>query len=422
MSAIATDELDRLLTAMVQSAQGISDLLFVAGKPPQVEVDGALESPAFEWPEAVLTSQRIRSLAEAILDNNPKFMSDLAEHGSCDCCYALGELCRFRVNIYRQNGGLAMVLRRLPSEIPTLESLGLPPLFREIVQEKNGLVFVTGGSGNGKSTTLAAMLHEINRTSKVHVVSLEDPIEFLHPQLKSTFSQRELGRDFFTFPDGLRAALRQAPKVILVGEIRDRDTMEIALTAGETGHLVLTTLHTISVDQTIHRIVGLFSRNEEQQVRERLVGSLRFIVGQRLVPRKRGGRLLVTEMMGSSLRSREAIVLGENDNRRLHDIIEAGAAAGWHSFEQSLIRAFEDDLITEETALRYSVNRPIMHQRLDLSRTRLPRSATDAPPPPMVVVAAAPMAEAARPAPTPPPLLKTEPHPGLLKGLLNGIV
>jgi twitching motility protein PilT len=424
MNAITTNELDRLLTAMIQSAEGISDLLFVAGKPPQVEVHGALESLAFEWPESVLTGERIESLARAIINNNSKLMRDLAERGSCDCSYALENLCRFRVNIYRQNGGFAMVLRRLQSEIPTLESLGLPPAFRDIVQEKNGLVFVTGGSGNGKTTTLAALLNEINRTSKVHVVSLEDPVEFLHPQLKSTFSQRELGRDFFNFPDGLRAALRQAPKVILVGEIRDRETMEIALTAGETGHLVFSTLHTISADQTIHRILGLFTKDEEQQVRERLVGSLRYIVGQRLVPKKTGGRLLVTELMGSSLRTREAIELGETENRRLHDIIEAGSSGGWHSFEQSLLKAYEADLITEETAVQYCANKPAMRQRLDSSNSRNHRAAKAVQPVPMMVVAAAevPPAPPAAARPAFAPVLKPEPHPGMLKGILNGLI
>jgi twitching motility protein PilT len=243
-------------------------------------------------------------------------------------------------------------------------------VFHEIVKEKTGLIFVTGGSGNGKTTTLAALLNEINATEKVHVVTLEDPVEFLHPPLKSTFSQRELGRDFFNFPDGLRAALRQAPKVILVGEIRDRETMEIALTAGETGHLVFSTLHTISAGQTINRILGMFTKDEEQQVRERLEGTLRYIVGQRLVPKKQGGRLLVTELMGSSLRTREVIQQGENDNRRLHDIIEAGSSSGWHSFEQSLLKAYEEDLVTEETALLYCVNKPTMRQRLDISNSR----------------------------------------------------
>src|SRR5438445_2336680 len=179
-------------------------------------------------------------------------------------------------------------MRKLQSEIPTLDTLGLPPIFREMVGEKTGIIFVTGGTGSGKTTTLAALLNEINQTSEVHIVTLEDPIEFLHPHVKATFSQRELGRDYFTFPDGLRAALRQAPKIIFVGEIRDRDTMEIALTAGETGHVVFSTLHTISAGQTINRILGMFTKDEEQQIRERLVGSLRYIVSQRLAPKVNG--------------------------------------------------------------------------------------------------------------------------------------
>jgi len=449
MNLITTNELDRLLTAMIQSAEGISDLLFVAGKPPQVEVHGTLEAFAFEWPggkvdgsELIvdrkpghsaadnqlptgnyqLTAERIESLARAILNNNAKLLRDLAEHGSCDCSYALENLCRFRVNIYRQSGSFAMVLRRLQAEIPTLAALGLPSVFQDIVKERNGLVFVTGGSGNGKTTTLAAMLNEINRTSKVHIVSLEDPVEFLHPQLKSTFSQRELGRDFFNFPDGLRAALRQAPKVILVGEIRDRETLEIALTAGETGHLVFSTLHTISAGQTIHRVLGMFSKDEEQQVRERLVGSLRYIVSQRLVPKKHGGRLLVTELMGSSLRTREAIELGENENRRLHDIIEAGNSAGWHSFEQSLLKAYEADLITEEAALLYCANKPAMRQRLDLANGRNHRAAKAVQAAPMMVVAAAAPAPAPVALPIIPPVVKPEPQAGRLMGILNGFI
>ncbi len=423
MNMIAQEDLDRLLTAMIQSAGGVSDLLFVAGKLPQVEVHGALESPALEWPEPVLTGERIQSLADTIINRHPKLLRDLADRGSCDCSYALGNHCRFRVNIYRQNGNCAMVMRRLPTEVPSLDSLGLPPVFRELIHEKNGLVFVTGATGNGKTTTLAAILNEINRTCKVHVVSLEDPIEYLHPQLQSTFSQRELGRDFFTFPDGLRAALRQAPKVILVGEIRDRETMDIALTAGETGHLVFATLHTISADQSVHRIIGLFNQEEEKQVRERLAGSLRYVVSQRLLPRNGGGRQLVTELMGSSLRTREAIELGENENRRLHEIIEAGANAGWHSFEQSLLKAYEHDLITEETAMLSSVNKPVMRQRLDMARVRHHRTATRVAASSMMVVEAAAPPE---PSPVVPPLAaaaaKPEPHPGRFSGRLNGLI
>jgi twitching motility protein PilT len=370
MEMIPTEELDRLLAAMIQSAEGISDLLFVAGRSPQMEVHGRLKPFVLDPPESVLTSARIEGLAGVIINNNQRLRQDLAEHGSCDCSYSLKNFCRFRVNIFRQNGNYAMVMRQLQSQVPSLESLRLAPVFRDVIKEKNGLIFVTGGTGSGKTTTLAAMLNEINQTSEIHVVTLEDPIEFLHPHLKSTFCQRELGRDFFNFPDGLRAALRQAPKVILVGEIRDRDTMEITLTAGETGHVVYTTLHTISAGQTINRILGMFTKDEEQQVRERLVGSLRYIISQRLVPRKTGGRLLVTELMGSSLRTREAIERGESENRRLHDIIEAGNTYGWHSFEQSLIKAYEDDLITEETALLYCINKSAMRQRIDIINKR----------------------------------------------------
>ena len=424
MNSVTSEELDRLLTAMIQSAEGISDLLFVVGKPPQVEVHGSLESMGHESPGTALTSDRIEGLARAIIRNNSKLLKDLADHGSCDCSYAVENLCRFRVNIYRQNGNFAMVLRRLQSEIPTVSALGLPSEFREIVKERNGLVFVTGGSGNGKTTTLAALLNEINSTSKLHIISLEDPIEFLHPQLKSTFSQRELGRDFFNFADGLRAALRQAPKVILVGEIRDRETMDIALTASETGHLVLATLHTNSADQTINRIVGMFNKDEEQQIRERLSGSLRYIVSQRLAPRIGGGRILITEFMGCSLRTREAIESGENDNRRLHDIIESASNAGWHSFEQSLLKAFEDDLITEETAMLYSVHKPAMRQRLDIVRPRQQHRGTNghASPTMMIVQPAAMVPEPARSPINPPPVVKPEPPPGLLKGILNGLI
>jgi twitching motility protein PilT len=367
VETISTGELDDLLTKMLQISEGVSDLLFVTGRSPQMEVHGRLQS--FE-PEPVLSSARIESLARTIINGNPRLLQDLAKHGSCDCSYALSSLGRFRVNVYRQNGNYAMVMRLLQSQIPSMKSLHLAPVFWDIIKEKTGLIFLTGGTGNGKTTTLAAMLNEINLTDEVHIVTLEDPVEFLHPHIKATFSQRELGRDFYNYPDGLRAALRQAPKIIFVGEIRDHETMEIALTASETGHVVFSTLHTVSAAQTIHRILGMFGRDEELQVRERLVSCLRFIVSQRLVPRIAGGRMLVTEVLGSSLRSREAIALGENEGRRMSEIIEAGSPYGWHSFEQSLLKAFENEQITEETALLYCTNKPQMHQRVDLAKKR----------------------------------------------------
>jgi twitching motility protein PilT len=249
--------------------------------------------------------------------------------------------------------------------VPTFESLNLAPVFREIIKEKNGIIFVTGGTGMGKTTTMAAILNEINKNRDIHILTLEDPIEFVFTPDKATFSQRELGRDFYSFHRGMRAAMRQAPKIIFIGEIRDRETMEIVLNAGETGHLVFCTLHTTSASMTINRIIGLFNADEENQVRERLAGSMRFIISQRLVPTCSGGRLLVTEMMGSSLRTREAILLGENEGRRLDDIIEGGTAAGWHTFEQSLAKAYEQDLITDETTLLYCSNKMKMVQRID---------------------------------------------------------
>jgi twitching motility protein PilT len=364
------EEFDLLLKSMIESCEGASDLLFVVDRHPQVENHGKLMPFAPNPADPLLNTARIEGWARVIINENQRLIQDLTKAGSCDCSYQLSGVCRFRVNIYRQNGNYAMVLRKLQTQIPSIERLKLAPVFREVIKEKNGIVFVTGGTGSGKTTTLAALLNEVNQNSEVHVVTLEDPIEFMHPHVKSTFSQREMGRDFFSFADGLRAALRQAPKIILVGEIRDRETMEIALTAAETGHVVFSTLHTISAAQTINRILGMFNTEEEKQVRERLAETLRYVISQRLVPKQAGGRLLVTELMGSNLRSREAIALGENENRRLTDVIEAGSTAGWHTFEQSLIKAYEENLITEETALLYCVNRTQMRQRIDTVQKR----------------------------------------------------
>lgn len=370
------EELDRLLDAMVRGSDGISDLLFVADRPMQVEVQGDLKPFVYEQAEPVLTGERIETLAKTIIDNNPRLLQDLKEYGSCDCGYTLGNKCRFRVNIYIQNGNYAMVMRHLKPLIPTFEALHLAPIFQEIIKEKSGIIFITGGTGMGKTTTMAAMLNEINKTRDIHILTLEDPVEFVFTPIKSTFSQRELGRDFYSFQKGMRAAMRQAPKIIFIGEIRDRETMEIVLSAGETGHLVFSTLHTTSASMTINRILGLFGTDEETQVRERLAGSMRYIISQRLVPACSGGRLLVTELMGSSLRTREAILLGESENRNLTDIIEAGSVSGWHTFEQSLIRAYEQDLITDETALLYCNNKMKMIQRLDALSLHKPRKST----------------------------------------------
>ncbi len=240
--------------------------------------------------------------------------------------------------------------------------MGLPPIFREIVRERDGIILVTGGTGTGKTTTLAAMLNELNQSQEIHIVTLEDPIEFFHSHGKAAISQRELSKDFPSFAEGLRAALRQAPKAILVGEIRDPETLEIAMTASETGHIVFSTLHTINAGQTINRILGMFPREEEQQLRQRLSGTLRYVISQRLVHKVGGGRLLVTEIMGSNLRTRETIIYGESENKTFNEIIEAGSTLGWHTFDQSLLAAYQSGTVTEETAMLSCTNKGKMRR------------------------------------------------------------
>ena len=363
------DLVDALLTGMLQTGEGVSDLLFIAGKPPLVETHGKLQD--FPIDTGVMTSDLIEQIALHIIAGNERLTKDLANAGSCDCSYAIENVARFRVNVFKQSGRFAIVMRKLQTEIPTLTDLGLAPIFHEMIKEKNGIIFVTGGTGTGKTTTLAAMLNELNRTQDIHILTLEDPIEFMHPHKRAAFSQREMGKDFFTFADGLRAALRQAPKVILVGEIRDRETMEIAMTASETGHVVFSTLHTINAGQTISRILGMFSREEEPQLRQRLAETVRYIISQRLVDRIDGGRVMVSEIMGSSLRTRETILYGESEGKTYQEIIEAGSTLGWHSFDQSLLKAFEAGLVSEESAMLYCSSKGKFRRELDAAKMRI---------------------------------------------------
>jgi twitching motility protein PilT len=366
---MTNDDLQALLSAMLQAGDGVSDCLFLPDKPPLVERHGRLEELPMEEPQSFLEHSHIEAIANLLVNGNERLRRDLTNLGSCDTSYGVPGVARFRCNIYRHNGRTGIVMRKLQSEVPTIQSLGLPPIFAEMVKEKNGIIFVTGSTGSGKTTTQAAMLNEINETQPVHVVTLEDPIEFVHVSRKAAFSQREMGKDFPDFATGLRAALRQAPKVILIGEVRDRETMEIALTASETGHLVFCTLHTVNAGQSVNRILGLFNPDEEKQVRERLADTLRYVVSQRLINRRDGaGRLLVTEIMGSSLRTRETLLYGESENRTFQEIIEAGSTMGWHSFDQSLMRAFEEDLITEETALLFCTHKNKMRRDLEMAK------------------------------------------------------
>ena len=358
-------DLDALLQCMIESHAGISDLLFAVGRPLQVEAQGMLK-PVRTQNLFALTPTQVEHIALSIIHDDRRLLDDLLQRGSCDCGYGIDDRTRFRVNIFRQRGNWAIVMRRLQTETPSIHSLNLPPIFLDMVEEKNGLILVTGATGSGKTTTLASLLNEINRTKPIHIVTLEDPIEFVHRHQKATFNQRELGIDFDTYPSGLRAALRQAPKVILVGEMRDRETVEIALAAAETGHLVLSTLHTVDAGQSISRILGLFPREEEKQLRQRLSEMLKYIVSQRLAPRLDGqGRALITEIMGHNLRTQEAVALGETEGRDFYEIIEDSHTFGWMTFDQSITRAYEADVISEETATQYATRKGVVQRHID---------------------------------------------------------
>ncbi len=359
-------DLDRILSAMLKTYDGISDLNFSVGHPLQVEDFGELKPVFVDPPIEALTPYQTEQLALTLMQGNRRLIYDYLTGGSCDCSYSLSNEARFRVNIFRQQGHFSIVLRKLEGDIPSIEKIGLPPIFAEIAKEKTGLVLVTGATGCGKTTTLAALLNQINETQPVHVVTLEDPIEFVHPTRKATFNQRELGHDFNNYPNGLRAALRQAPKVILVGEMRDRATVEVALMAAETGHLVLSTLHTVDAGQSINRILGLFSLGEEQQLRIRLADTLRYVVSQRLAPKVGGGRQLLTEILGNNLRTKETIALGEGEHRTFYEIIEASSPFGWMTFDQSILAAYENDLITDETARIFASRKGRITRGIDL--------------------------------------------------------
>ena len=358
-------ELDQILGTMLASQPEVSDLLFTTGRPPQVEAYGELKPVELNPPITELTPFQIETIALNMIGDNLWQIEDLLRHGSCDSSYSLSDRARFRVNIFSQRGSFSIVCRQLNAAIPTLEQLKFGDIFKEIPKEKTGLVLVTGATGSGKSTTLAAILNEINRSKPVHIVTLEDPVEYLHKHDKATFNQRELGVDFDSYSNGLRAALRQAPKVILVGEMRDRETVKIALSAAETGHLVLSTLHTVNAGDTINRILGMFEPDEQEQVRIRLSDSLRWVVSQRLVPKIGGGRYALIEMMGSNLRTQETIRLGESEGKTFYEIIEASYPFGWRTFDNACLDAFEQGLITEETAMLYCTKRSVVSRGID---------------------------------------------------------
>jgi twitching motility protein PilT len=371
------NELDFVLSTMLDSQQEVSDLNFTVDKSLQVESFGELVPVPLDPPIERLTPFQTEMVALNLIGGSRRLTEDLVRSGSCDSSYAVPNKARFRVNIFSQRGNYSVVLRKLNTKIPTLEELKMPDIFHQAAREKTGLVLVTGATGSGKTTTLAALLDEINESKSIHVITLEDPVEFVHPQKKATFNQRELGSDFNTFASGLRAALRQAPKVILVGEMRDRDTVEIGLTAAETGHLVMATLHTIDAGQTINRIVGMFEPEEQEQVRVRLADTLRWVVSQRLAPRVGGGRTALLEIMGSNLRTKESIALGESEGKTFYEIIESSYTFGWRTFDHSCLDAFEEGSVTEETALLYCTKRGVVTRGIDNIKKQRGESTTD---------------------------------------------
>lgn len=358
-------EIDYWIAAMLDSHSNVSDLNITVGKELQVESAGVLAPVEVTPPVEELTPFQTETFALNLIGRNKRLLKNLVETGSCDLSYSLSDKARFRVNIFTQKGYFTTVLRKLETDVPSIESMQFPEAFNKMAGELNGLVLFTGATGTGKTTSLAALLDRINHERSVHVVTLEDPIEYVHPQRKSTFNQRELGNDFSSFSSGMRAALRQAPKVILVGEMRDRETMEIGLTAAETGHLVLSTLHTIDAGQTINRILGMFEREEQPQIRNRLVDTIKWIVGQRLLPRVGGGRVAAMEILCTSLRVKDLILQGETEDKTFYNIIKEGSALDMRTFDQHLLELYSRGMITEKNAMVYCSQRNEMNRGID---------------------------------------------------------
>jgi twitching motility protein PilT len=345
-----------LLSAMLRVDKRVSDLIFSPGRPPQVELDGQLVPVKIEQ-MPVLTAEDTTRIAGEFIGQNRVALDKLRKEGSCDISYSLPKLARFRVNIFTQRSSCAIVMRVIPTTVPNFDTFDLPPQLAEICDLKNGIVLVTGPTGSGKSSTLAAIIDKINREKAYHIVTIEDPIEFLHPHQKCTIHQRELHSDTPNFALALRAALRQAPKVILVGEMRDRETIETALEAAETGHLVLSTLHTVDASKTVERIIGVFELGEQQAIRSRFAKTFRYIVSQRLMPRAGGGRVAAIEILKATMRTREYVEKGESEGKTLTDAMRDGALDGMQHFDMVIEKMIREGVVDYETGLVYATNR-----------------------------------------------------------------
>jgi twitching motility protein PilT len=355
-AAPAPLNLAKILQQMLGVSDKVSDLIFSPGRPPQIELVGKLQ-PVPNTGVEKLTPAQTFGIAKLIIGDNHSATESLDKFGSADLSFSVPGLCRFRVNIFKQRGTHAIIMRVIPQRPPRFDDFDLPPQLREIVELKNGIVLVTGPTGSGKSSTLAAIIDLINETKFYHIVTIEDPIEFLHAHKNSTIHQRELHSDTPNFALALRAALRQAPKVILVGEMRDRETMEVALEAAETGHLVLSTLHTIDAAKSVERIIGVFPKNEEQSVRLRLSQSFRFIVSQRLLPRANGsGRVAAIEVLKATSRTKEYIERGESEGKSLMDAMEQGETEGMQTFDGQIEILVRSGVVSKEDGLAYASN------------------------------------------------------------------
>jgi twitching motility protein PilT len=347
--------LDAILEAMLKVSDRVSDLNFSVGRPPQVEVDGQLVPVNFPGLPR-LTPFQTEMIAMHMLRGDRELTRTLIANGAVDLSYSIPRKTRFRVNIFAQRGTYAIVLRVIPDGVPTLEMLKLPAELHNIAKLKNGIVLVTGPTGSGKSTTLAALINEINQNYAYHIITIEDPVEYMHKHVRSTVNQREIGADTKTFSLALRAALRQAPKVILIGEMRDVETIEIAMEAAETGHLVLSTLHTIDAAKTVDRIVGVFPKDQEPQIRTRLSQSFRYIISQRLLPKIGGGRIAALEILKTSMRTRDYVVRGEIEGRSLTDAMHDGSVDGMQTFDDEIEKLWKEGVVSRETALAYATN------------------------------------------------------------------
>ncbi len=346
----------QLIAAMLKGRDHVSDLVFSPGHAPQIEASGQLVELKFRGLEKLLPAHTQR-IAQDLLGKSEYSIKELADKGSADVSYAVPQLARFRVNIFRQRGTIAIVMRVIPNSVPTFDELQLPKTLQEIVHLRNGIALVTGPTGSGKSSTLAAIVDQMNQERAIHILTIEDPIEFLHNHKKGTVHQRELHTDTPTFALALRAALRQAPKVILVGEMRDKETIEIALEAAETGHLVLSTLHTIDASKTIERIVGSFPLSDQLAIRNRFSKAFRLVVSQRLLPKKDGkGRIAVMEILKSTMRTREYVEKGETEGKSLLDAMRDGSEDGMQHFDAEIDKLVRAGTIDMETGLSFATN------------------------------------------------------------------